>query len=319
MSIQANHIAKFFKGKYPWVLPVVLFLSAGFVNAQHALQFSQYFSNQLVINPAYAGADDALSLTLVHRNQWAGVNGAPRTTTLSGHMLFKNEHTGLGINLVVDEINIHRTLSVTGIYSYRIKLNARSYLSFGLQAGYNHIRSDYTSLAASLQNPDDPHIASGNVSESAVQFGTGIYYKSPRLELGLSAPILHSTSVSSITPSLTLPGATPHYFLFSRYKWDLSHHVQIHPGFLLKYKPDWPLSVDLNMDALIKEVLLVGFSYRSFETLCSILQLKILPQMKFGYSYDMPLKNGLPRNFNTHEIMLNYVFHYKNYNLKNPR
>ena len=66
-----------------------------FVYGQDAIQFSQYFSNQLIINPAYAGADDALSLTMVHRNQWTGVKGAPRTTTLTGHTLFKNENTGI--------------------------------------------------------------------------------------------------------------------------------------------------------------------------------------------------------------------------------
>ena len=76
------------------------------VHAQQAIQFSQYFSNHLIINPAYAGAEDALSMTLVHRNQWTGVEGAPKTTTLSGHTLFRNEHTGIGMNLFVDKINV---------------------------------------------------------------------------------------------------------------------------------------------------------------------------------------------------------------------
>lgn len=319
MKVLVNHIIPAFKSKTHSILLVILWSYIGIANAQNSIQFSQYYSNPLVLNPAYAGADDALSLTLVHRNQWSGVNGAPRTTAFSGHTLFKKEHTGLGFNLILDEINIHSSLSFTGIYSYRIKTGAKSYLSFGLQAGLNHIKSDYASLTGSLQNQNDPNIISKNVSESVFQFGTGVYFKSPRLEIGLSAPILHSTSMNGFTPSLTLPGVTPHYFLFSRYKVNLSNHVQLNPGFLLKGKTDWPLSVDLNIDALVNQVLMVGLSYRSFKTLCTIVQIKVLPQMKFGYSYDIPLSDIQQRNFNTHEIMLNYIFQYKDYNIKSPR
>ncbi|MCK5371670.1 MAG: PorP/SprF family type IX secretion system membrane protein, partial [Cyclobacteriaceae bacterium] len=110
---------------------------------QQAIQFSQYFSNQLVINPAFAGSEDALSITMVHRNQWTGINGAPTTTTLSGHTLFKNEHTGLGVNMFVDKINIHKSSNFLGLYSYRIKVSNSSYLSMGLQAGVENIKSDY--------------------------------------------------------------------------------------------------------------------------------------------------------------------------------
>lgn len=319
MKIQSDHNIAAYKNKKYWVLPVVLWISIGLSNAQQAIQFSQYFSNQLVINPAYAGADDALSLTIIHRNQWTGINGSPKTTTLSGHTLFKNKHTGLGANLVSDKINIHSNTSFTGIYSYRIQTGASSYLSLGLQAGINYIKSDYASLSGSLQNPNDPNIASKDVSESAIKFGTGLYFINPRLEIGLSAPIIYSSGKVGYADSPTLPSLTPHYFLFTRYKIDLSHHVQLHPGFLLKAKPGWPLSLDLNVDALLNNVLMIGLSYRSFESLSTIIQVKLLPQMKFGYSYDMPLSSVQQRNFNSHELMLNYIFQYKDYNVASPR
>lgn len=319
MKIRSAHIAMACKRKKYWVLPVFLWISSSLVNAQQAIQFSQYFSNQLVLNPAYAGADDALSLTFMHRSQWTSVGGSPQTTTLSGHTLFKNEHTGLGVNLVSDKINIHSNTSFTGIYSYRIKTGAASYLSLGLQSGINFIKSDYTSLSGSLQNPTDPNIGSKNVSESAIQFGAGMYYKNPRLEIGLSAPIIYSSAKVGDTDSPTIASVTPHYFFYTRYKIDLSNHVQLYPGFLLKGKSGWPLSIDLNIDALLNNVLMIGLSYRSFETLSAIVQVKILPQVKFGYAYDIPLSSIQGINFNTHEIMLHYIFQYKAYNVKSPR
>lgn len=319
MKIRSVHIVVVCKSKKYWVLPVFLWISSSLVNAQQAIQFSQYFSNQLVLNPAYAGADDALSLTFIHRNQWTGVVGSPKTTTLSGHTLFKNEHTGLGINLVSDKINIHSNTSFTGIYSYRIKTGATSYLSLGLQTGINFIKSDYASLTGGLQNPNDPNIGSKNVSESVIQFGTGMYYKNPRLEIGLSAPIIYSSANVGNIDSPTIASVTPHYFLFTRYKIDVSNHVILHPGFLLKGKSGWPLSLDLNIDALLNNVLMIGLSYRSFEILCAIVQVKILPQMKFGYSYDMPLSSIQGSIFNSHEMMLNYIFQYKTYKVQSPR
>lgn len=298
---------------------ILFYFSFSICRGQHDVQFTQYFSNHLILNPAYAGADEALSISLVNRNQWTGVDGAPNTTTLSAHTLFKNEHTGLGMNFVFDKINIHSNASFTGIYSYRIKTSASSYLSLGLQAGINYLRSDYTSLLGTLQDPNDVNIGTNNVSASSIQFGTGMYYKSRKLEVGLSAPIIYATGDQRYSDEVIRPKVTPHYFLFTRYKIDLSHQVSIHPGFLIKGKTGWPLSIDLNVDALINEVLMLGLSYRSYGTLGTIIQAKILPQMKFGYSFDIPLKAVQYQNFKTHEIMLNYIFQYKTNNVKSPR
>jgi len=229
MKMGINHRIKKYKSKIQWVLILFLLISSGLVNAQQAIQFSQYFSNQLILNPAYAGADDALSVTMVNRNQWTGVTGAPRTTTISGHTLFKNKNAGLGINLFTDKINIHSTVSFTGVYSYRIKTGERSYLSFGLQGGIYYLKSDYASLISSLQKSSDPNIGSGITSGSAIQFGTGLYYKNPKLEIGLSAPIIYSSRINGYSESPDIPGVRPHYFLFTTYKIDLSRHVQLRP------------------------------------------------------------------------------------------
>ena len=129
MSVYMQYIIKCSLLRRSSIFVVTFFILHSNCFSQQAIQFSQYFSNHLVINPAYAGSDDALSITMVHRNQWTGVNGAPKTTTLSGHTLFKNEHTGLGMNLVVDKINIHSDVSFSGIYSYRIKTGKKSFLS----------------------------------------------------------------------------------------------------------------------------------------------------------------------------------------------
>ena len=51
--------------------------------AQFDPQFTQYMFNELYINPAYAGSRDNLSGTMLWREQWVGLSGAPSTGTLT--------------------------------------------------------------------------------------------------------------------------------------------------------------------------------------------------------------------------------------------
>src|SRR5258708_29914263 len=106
----------------------------------------------LVINPAYAGADEKLSLTFINRNQWSGIEGAPTTQTLSAHTLFKKKQFGLGFLLVNDQIGVHRNVNASVSYAYHIQTGDQSYLSMGLQAGVKSFKADYASLTPAGDN-----------------------------------------------------------------------------------------------------------------------------------------------------------------------
>src|SRR5690606_21118280 len=51
--------------------------------AQQDPQYTQYMYNMNVVNPAYAGSKESLSLTALYRNQWSGMEGNPVTFTRS--------------------------------------------------------------------------------------------------------------------------------------------------------------------------------------------------------------------------------------------
>ena len=101
--------------------------------SQQKVQFTQYMFNGLVINPAYAGADEALSMTFIQRSQWAGVDNAPETQTLSAHTLFGKRKIGLGLTLINDKIGVHKTLNALTTYAYHLQVAEKSFLSMGLQ------------------------------------------------------------------------------------------------------------------------------------------------------------------------------------------
>ena len=81
---------------------------------QQVTHYTQYISNELTINPAYAGAEGAMSVSLVHRSQWSGIEGAPSSQSFAAHSLLsvKSENIGLGLSIMNDKIGIHSVLTV---------------------------------------------------------------------------------------------------------------------------------------------------------------------------------------------------------------
>jgi type IX secretion system PorP/SprF family membrane protein len=121
----------------------IAMLFCGEASAQQRVQFTQYMFNGLIINPAYAGAHEALSLTFIQRSQWAGVENAPNTQTLSAHTLFKKKHLGLGVSLINDRIGVHKNISALTNYAYHLRVSSNAYLSMGLLAGIHSRKSDF--------------------------------------------------------------------------------------------------------------------------------------------------------------------------------
>jgi type IX secretion system PorP/SprF family membrane protein len=294
---------------------ILILLYAGEGYGQQKVQFTQYMFNGLVINPAYAGADEALSLTFVNRSQWTGVEAAPLTQTLTAHSLFLKKHIGLGMTVVNDKIGVHKNLTALTNYAYHIRTGAESYLSMGLQAGIHNRKSDYASIAGSN---NDPKIGNAYISHTSLDFGMGIYFRSPKIHLGLSAPELVPEKIA-INDSVTVRLSKVNFLLFSRYRIPLSEHVNFEPGFLLKYLQGVPLSFDLNMNMVYRKVLTAGLSYRKGESIDFLLKAQVTPQLQFGYSYDHPVGITSRLSNGSHELMINYLFRYIQRNVTSPR
>ena len=74
------------------------------INAQQDAMFTKYAFNTLSYNPAYAGSKGFLSLGLLHRTQWWGVQGAPHSQNLWVHTPLKGNKVGVGFSLSNDMI-----------------------------------------------------------------------------------------------------------------------------------------------------------------------------------------------------------------------
>lgn len=285
-------------------------------NSQQKVQFTQYMFDGMVINPAYAGADGALSLTLISRDQWAGVEGAPNSQTLSGHTLFKKNNVGVGFSLNNDVIGVHRTFNFSTNYAYHLPIDNLSFLSFGLQAGlYNH-RSDYSSLADEMNN--DPLLSVGDISHTFFNVGTGLYFRSPNLHIGYSIPEMLPEKIT-FNDSISVKFKEINHFIFSKYRYYLNENIDLEPSLLIKYIHGLPVSYDINFNATYRRVLTGGISYRRRESIDFLLKCQLTPQLQFGYSYDYPINQISVLSNSSHEVLVKYIFNFKQTNVVSPR
>jgi type IX secretion system PorP/SprF family membrane protein len=284
--------------------------------AQQKVQFTQYMFNPLVINPAYAGADGPLAVNFINRTQWAGVENAPVTQTLSAHSLFKKEHIGIGLTLVNDKIGVHNNFSLMTNYAYHLMVGPNARVSMGVQGGIHRTTSDYASLMS--PNTYDPKLSTSPVRESYFDFGFGFYFRNEQWNIGVSCPELVPRSIS-VSDSSSFKLNRTNTFLLTRYRMRASETIEVEPGILLKYLNGVDMSFDLNINMIYREVLTTGLSYRKKESIDFLFKAQLTPQLQFGYAYDHPIGYMDRISNGSHELMVQYVFRFVENNVSSPR
>lgn len=279
---------------------VICFFAFPLVGQQDPL-YSQYILNPFVLNPAYAGITNNLNTSLSFRQQWAGLEGSPRTINFNSHMSLVHNTVGAGLIFVSDKIG-NRTINevMTG-GSYRITISKGKTLMMGLQAGVTNYQIDNSGIL--LYDISDP-LFQGKVSESRPTLGAGIILKDEKFLIGFSVPrILASTfEMGGLQTSLY----SRHYYLMGSYSFFLSKDIRFKPSTLFKVVESAPLSADLNASLIIRKNYQAGLLTRNFNTYGAFLQMSIKDSLVIGYVFEVPSGNSVSTNFSTHEIMLGY-------------
>lgn len=99
--------------------------------------FSQFFSNQLYLNPAYAGNPKYSRVRMVYRNQWLTAQSPYVTYGVSYDRFFIEKQSGLGLNIINDvqgQGALNR-LSADLIYSYSAQVAYNAQIRGGIQVG----------------------------------------------------------------------------------------------------------------------------------------------------------------------------------------
>jgi len=302
----------------------ILLLAGAAATAQQLPQFTQYMYNTIAINPAYAGSRETLSIVGLHRSQWAGLQGAPETQTLSVHSPLRNENIGLGFSFINDQLGFENFSYMYADFSYTVQTGENTRLAFGAKAGVTHFNLDQELFAGSdpTIDPGDPVLAE-IATRWSPNVGAGLYWHSNRWYLGLSAPRLLNTDNVNAQGDAQNDIAIERvsYYLTGGYVFDLSANTKLKPAFLVKTTNGASPSLDLTANFLFYEKFWAGVGYRinnNAASLGGIVDFQVSKQLRIGYAYEYPLSDIRFYTSGTHEFLLMFEV-FKSKRVKSPR
>jgi len=295
------------------IYTILLIVLVGFsASAQQDAMYTHYMFNTLGVNPAYAGSRDALTITGLHRSQWVSFPGAPKTQTLTVHAPVFNGNTGIGLSVINDKIGPTNTTSLYFDFSYRIKINKKAKLAFGLKGGMNLMSNNLSKL--SLDDRNDPAFIADVRSNILPNFGFGMYYYTDRFYAGVSIPKLleNDFKTNSTSGGTDLASEKRHYFLILGSVFKLTEDIKFKPTGFVKVANGAPIEGDLTASFIFNDRFWLGGMYRTGDAVGLLAGLNISKQLAIGYSFDWSFVNTtMQYNGGSHEIMLRYDFIYK--------
>ncbi|WP_425234477.1 PorP/SprF family type IX secretion system membrane protein [Ulvibacterium sp.] len=272
-------------------------LSSAVISAQQLPQFTQYMYNTISVNPAYAGSRETINLTVLHRNQWAGLEGNPRTSTFSIHSPLRNDRVGLGFSYINDKLGFESTNYLYGDFSYTVPVSDEVKMSFGLKAGLTNYN---------LNNPDpNDNFFNPNFNSWNPNFGAGFYIGSNRWYAGVSSPRILNTDLNEGEFQALERNS---YYAIGGLVFDLSEKTKFKPTMITKFTNGAPATYDLTANFLFNEKFWLGASYRfnDASNFGAIMDYQITKDIRVGYAYDLPTSSIRPYTGGTHEIILIY-------------
>jgi type IX secretion system PorP/SprF family membrane protein len=300
------------------ILTAILICVYIVINAQQDAHYSQFFSNKLIQNPAYAGSAEVLSMTSLHRQQWVGLKGAPSTQTISMHAPIFKKKVGVGLSIMRDDITISENWKISTSYAYRIRLETGT-LSIGLQADLRFMKIKWNEVQALELN--DNEIPDLNTQKFQPELASGIYYNTKRFYAGFAIQNMIQSRWKRDANTLLgyLPANQQHYYLMSGYVLPISKNVDFSPVVLMKLVKNAPMNLDINASFIFYDKLWTGVSWRKDDSIDVILQYQLNLQMRLGVAYDFTISELQQVNSGTYEVMLNYNFEYDNSGYRNLR
>ncbi|HBI00940.1 MAG TPA: type IX secretion system membrane protein PorP/SprF [Flavobacterium sp.] len=275
--------------------------------AQQDPHYTQYMYNMNIMNPAYAGSKESLSVGLLYRAQWVEIEGAPKTGTLSIHSPV-GKNVGLGLSAITDKIGPVEENNVYADFSYTLNLGGEHRLAFGIKGGATFHKVGLFSDIGNgfVPDPDDPAF-SENSSNTYLNLGSGLFYYNQKFYAAFSVPNMLKSKHLDVTQNgqeYEFGSEVQHYFLTAGYVFDLSENTKFKPSFMMKSSFNAPTSIDVSANVLFFNKFELGATYRLEDSFGGMINFAITPSIRVGYAYDHIVSDLNVTTPASHEFML---------------
>lgn len=287
------------------------------IKAQQLEQWTQFYMNEYMVNPTAAGADQFFHANALYRDQWVGIQDAPRTYYLSLHGPIVKETMGVGGAVFSDVVGQTRRSGFQGTYAYHFKLTEEYRLSFSLSTGMVQFSVDGNKLDLEQQN--DIALSSGYMSLWSLDFGSGVRFAGDNFHVGFYVPQIAGLKAQFFNDySETQNVLARHYYLTASYRHDFDDNWGIEGNFLGRYVTPMDM-FDLQVRGIYQDMVWLGMSYRSpiiSDQLPSAVGImagySFQNNLSIGYAYDLDVGKIGAATSGSHEIVLGIRFSKRN-------
>ncbi len=283
---------------------LVLFSFGAF--AQQEPLFTQYYLNDVVLNPAISGSKSYNPFIIQTRQQWLGFEGAPLSTYVSYHGALNNR-SAIGGYILFDKAYPSMQGSLNLNYAYHIPLDYdKVNLSFGLGAKVMYHNLDFNK--GELPPGEDNAFSTRSYDKVLGDASSGIYLYGRNFYAGLSASNLFQSSFNTTVSSSPHPNSEfRNYYTMGGYSFDIiNKDWQLEPSFLLRKMEGFSAVTDLTCRILYLENSWSGLGYRTDGTAVFSFGFGS-GNMHISYSYDHTILDNIQQyTYGTHEISISY-------------
>lgn len=282
-------------------IAVFLLINTSF--AQQQPLFTQYYVNDMIINPAVSGSKPYNHLIIQTRKQWLGFEGAPLTSNISYHTPLNNR-SAMGGYVMFDKASPNMQATIHLNYAYHIPLDYDHVnLSFGLGGKVMYYNLDFN--REDLPPVQDPAFSTRSYDQVIGDASSGVYVYSRDFYIGFSASnILQSSFITPVSGSPYGNLGFRNYYGIGAYRFRIDSDWKVEPSFLIRKVQFQSNTIDLTARLLYLEDTWAGLTYRTNGTAVFSLGFGV-DDMHIAYSYDYIFAGEIMQYTNgTHELAI---------------
>lgn len=281
---------------------------AGTTLAQQEKLLTHFIYDKMSLNPGSTGLDEGICGTMIYRNQWDKVNGAPNSAVLNVEANMNRYFPGgLGLSVYHDAIGFARQNNALLNYSYPLKITTggvqRGTLGIGIGVGIINFGMDPSWVPPTTAN--DPTLPVTN-SGTNIDFNGGLYWK------GFNVPYyvgISTTHVSQSVISNLFYSTARHYNIMGGYRFRSLFGEQKDLDVQVLMRTDMvKFSTDINVRYMHMNKFYGGLTYRTSDAIAFMAGVVPMPNFTVGYSYDLTINQLSSISRGTHELVVKYCY-----------
>jgi type IX secretion system PorP/SprF family membrane protein len=273
---------------------------------QNTFTYNMYDLVPGIYNPAEVGITQNNYFSLLHKEQWLGLDGAPNQSIFNMQTFFEKQRLGAGFSVGQFQSGPLQNTELNIDIAYHLQVSENMTLSTGLKGSLDIWNMNLLDIN---QFQSDPVLYGDDTKSTKGNLGAGLNLYTDRWEIGIAVPFF----ISNYDDDTEAYGAVGERIMFvnASYRFKLSETLQLKPRILFQQAQVSGSEIDFWVESMWLEKFKFSALYRSTDELGLVLGWEINDQFYIGYSYSQNLGELSNTSSGSHEFGLRYQFNKK--------